>query len=145
MITDVYSHVENDYAERDFSAGVPRFDVGRITQLTEPHKSKALETMDIREKIEKALKESSEKSKPTCNVFLSAGKAETALDRQVGGNHYKDCKIQPIEYIHANNLNFCEANIVKYITRWRAKGGLQDVEKVIHYAQLLLELEKKNA
>lgn len=65
----------------------------------------------------------------------------SALDKQVGGSHYKDCKFQPIEYIVGNNLSFCEGNIVKYITRHRAKGGRADVEKVIHYAQLLLELE----
>ena len=62
-----------------------------------------------------------------------------ALDKQVGGDHYKDCRIQPIEYIMANELPYCEANIVKYITRWKRKGGKQDIEKVIHYAQILLE------
>jgi hypothetical protein len=64
-----------------------------------------------------------------------------ALDRQVGGNHYKDCKIQPVEYITANRLGFLEGNVVKYITRHRTKGGRADIEKVIHYAELLLELE----
>lgn len=66
-----------------------------------------------------------------------------ALDRQVGGSHYKDCPIQPIEYIMANELPYCEANIVKYITRHAKKGGAKDIEKVIHYAQLLLEEEYK--
>ena len=65
----------------------------------------------------------------------------SALDKQVGGSHYVDCKFQPIEYIVGNGLSFCEGNIVKYITRHKAKGGRADVEKVIHYAQLLLELE----
>jgi len=63
----------------------------------------------------------------------------SALDTQVGGDHYKGLKIQPIEYILANDLNYCEANIVKYITRHATKGGATDVNKVIHYAQLLLE------
>jgi hypothetical protein len=63
------------------------------------------------------------------------------LDVQVGGGHYKDLKIQPIEYIHANNLGYCEANVVKYISRWRSKGGLQDLEKVKHYVDLLIKLE----
>lgn len=66
------------------------------------------------------------------------------LDVQVGGGHYKDLKIQPIEYIHANNLGYCEANVVKYISRWRSKGGLQDLEKVKHYVDLLIKLESLN-
>jgi len=68
----------------------------------------------------------------------------SALSKQVGGDHYKDCKIQPVEYILANSLSYCEANIVKYITRHHKKGGRQDVEKVIHYAELLLEQEYSN-
>jgi len=49
--------------------------------------------------------------------------------------------IQPTEYILANNLDWCEANIVKYISRWRDKGGVDDLRKVIHYAQILIEKE----
>jgi len=66
---------------------------------------------------------------------------KSALEKQVGGNHYKDCGIEPIEYIMGNNLGYCEGNIVKYITRHAAKGGMQDIEKVIHYCELLLELK----
>ena len=65
-----------------------------------------------------------------------------ALNVQVGGDHYKKHKIQPIEYIHANNLPFIEGNIVKYITRWREKNGVKDLEKVKHYVDLLIQLEK---
>lgn len=65
-----------------------------------------------------------------------------ATDRQVGGDHYKDCGIQPTQYITANNLGWCEGNAVKYITRHRLKNqGKQDIEKAIHYLELLLELE----
>jgi len=64
-----------------------------------------------------------------------------ALDTQVGGGHYKDCAIQPIEYIMANKMNYCEANVVKYITRHHLKGGKEDIKKVIHYCELLLEME----
>ena len=64
-----------------------------------------------------------------------------ATSKQVGGDHYKDCNIQPVEYIHRNGLDFFEGNIVKYITRHRKKGsGPQDIKKVIHYAELILEL-----
>ena len=69
----------------------------------------------------------------------------SALEKQTGGNHYKKCSIQPIEYIHANNLPFIEGNVVKYITRWRDKNGIEDLKKVIHYVELLIELETHNA
>lgn len=67
------------------------------------------------------------------------------LDIQINGTHYKDLPIQPVQYIHANKMGFCEGNIVKYITRYRSKGGKADLLKVIHYAQLLIELEYGNA
>jgi len=65
----------------------------------------------------------------------------SALDEQVGGIHYKDLAIQPIEYIFRNNLSFPQANVVKYITRYKDKNGAEDVKKAIHYYQLILELE----
>jgi hypothetical protein len=61
------------------------------------------------------------------------------LANQVGGNHYKDMKIQPIEFITANNLGFIEGNVVKYICRHEAKNGAEDIKKVIHYCELLLQ------
>jgi len=61
---------------------------------------------------------------------------------QQGGNHYKDFKIQPIEFIHGNNIPFIEGNIIKYICRWRDKGGKDDLLKVKHYCDLLIDLEK---
>lgn len=65
----------------------------------------------------------------------------SALDVQIGGSHYQKAAIQPIEYIHANDLSFIEGSIVKYITRWRNKNGVQDLEKIKHYVDLLIELE----
>ena len=66
--------------------------------------------------------------------------AKIATDSQVGGNHYKTCKIQPVDYIVENNLTFLEGNVVKYITRHRRKGeGAKEIEKVIHYCELILE------
>jgi len=62
-----------------------------------------------------------------------------AKEEQIGGNHYKDMKIQPIEYILGNNLNYCEANVVKYISRWKSKGGIEDLRKAKHYIDLLIE------
>ena len=62
-----------------------------------------------------------------------------ARDKQVGGSHYRDLPIQPTEYIRKNSLGWCEGNVIKYITRWQTKGGKQDLEKCIHYIELLLE------
>jgi hypothetical protein len=64
---------------------------------------------------------------------------KTALDKQEGGNHYKDMKIQPVEFITANNLGFLEGNVVKYICRHHAKNGAEDIKKAIHYCELLLQ------
>lgn len=67
----------------------------------------------------------------------------SALDNQIGGSHYKELTIQPIEFIHANGLGFIEGNICKYAARHKNKNGAQDVEKIVHYAKLLLQLEYK--
>mgnify|MGYP003134598819 CR=1 FL=1 len=73
---------------------------------------------------------------------LSVHSSTDPLTKQVGGSHYKSCDIQPVEYIHANDLNYFEGNVIKYITRHRTKGdGRKDIEKVIHYAELILQLE----
>lgn len=64
-----------------------------------------------------------------------------ATSEQIGGSHYKDCKIQPTEFIHANNIPFIEGNVIKYVCRHRNKNGRQDIEKAIHYLKLLLEFE----
>lgn len=63
------------------------------------------------------------------------------LQTQVGGDHYAKYPIQPIEYIHANKLDFEQGNIVKLITRFRDKNGAQDLHKIKHYADILLALE----
>jgi len=68
------------------------------------------------------------------------------LDIQVGGGHYKGKAIQPVEYIHANNLNFLEGCIVKRITRWRNKPTakrFEDLEKIKHEVDLLIEMETR--
>ena len=65
----------------------------------------------------------------------------SAFDTQVGGNHYKDMAIQPVEFIQKNRLGFIEGNIVKYICRWRGKNGIDDLRKVRHYIDLLIEME----
>lgn len=63
---------------------------------------------------------------------------------QIGGNHYTNGAIQPIEYILANDLDFCEGNVVKYVTRWRHKNGLEDLMKARHYLDFLIEAQKND-
>jgi len=69
----------------------------------------------------------------------------TALNKQVAGNHYKDQPIQPVEYIYANAIGYFEGNVIKYVSRWRKKNGIADLEKAKHYIELLIELENRNA
>jgi hypothetical protein len=70
----------------------------------------------------------------------------SALDVQVAGDHYKLKRIQPVEYIAANNLGFLEGCVVKRITRWRDKPAakrFEDLEKIKHEVDLLIEMETK--
>lgn len=66
-----------------------------------------------------------------------------ALEKQVGGSHYKACAIQPVEYIYANGIGYFEGNVIKYVTRWKDKGGVADLEKAKHYIDLLIELTQR--
>ena len=80
--------------------------------------------------------------KKCCGKYALKGEraTESALDKQVGGSHYKDFKIQPIEFITANKLSFIQASIIKYICRYDKKNGKEDIDKAIHYCELLKEL-----
>ena len=64
---------------------------------------------------------------------------------QHGGTHYKDKLVQPWDYIAANGLGYFEGNVVKYVSRWREKGGVEDLRKPRHYLDKLIELETRNA
>lgn len=66
--------------------------------------------------------------------------APNANDVQVAGTHYKDKAIQPWDYIVANELGYLEGNIVKYVSRWKDKGGLDDLRKAQHYLSKLIEV-----
>ena len=62
--------------------------------------------------------------------------------KQVGGNHYKNYKIQPVEFIIKNNIGFVEGNIIKYVLRFKEKGGAEDLLKAKHYIELLIDSTK---
>ena len=67
----------------------------------------------------------------------------SALDTQVGGDHYKGMSIQPAEYIVRNGIGFLEGMVIKYVSRWEKKGGIEDLEKAIHCLQLRVEMAKQ--
>lgn len=66
-----------------------------------------------------------------------------ALNVQIGGNHYKNLPIQPIEFSMKNNLDACQASVVKYICRYKEKNGVQDLEKAKHYIDLMIEFYRE--
>ena len=65
------------------------------------------------------------------------------LREQVGGDHYSKLAIQPVTYINANGLSYLQGNVIKYVTRYKDKNGLQDLEKAKHYIDMLIEMEDK--
>lgn len=65
------------------------------------------------------------------------------LDTQIGGNHYKDFKIQPIVFIQQNGLGFIEGNVIKYVCRYKNKNGVEDLLKARHYLDILIDLQNK--
>lgn len=69
----------------------------------------------------------------------------SSLEIQVAGDHYKSMAIQPVEYIHANNIGYFEGNVIKYVSRWQNKNGIADLQKAKHYIELLIELEQRRA
>ena len=77
-------------------------------------------------------------------ITMNTHSKSVALSMQEGGSHYKDMPIQPIEFITRNGLSFGQGNVIKYICRYKAKNGLQDLKKARHYIDLMIELEYGN-
>lgn len=74
-------------------------------------------------------------------LCASPKEAANPLSEQVAGSHYKDMTIQPVEFCMRNNLNFCQSSAIKYICRYKNKNGVQDIDKAIHFLQILKHLE----
>ena len=66
----------------------------------------------------------------------------SSLDVQHGGDHYKSMAIQPVEFIHRNEIPFIEGCAIKYLCRWRSKGGVSDLRKALHFIEMLIEFEE---
>ena len=67
------------------------------------------------------------------------------LSHQVGGSHYKNMAIQPFDYIHKNGIPFAEGSVIKYVSRWRSKGGVDDLKKAKHFIEMLIAVEETAA
>ena len=65
-----------------------------------------------------------------------------ALESQVGGNHYSSMKIQPIEYTMKNQMNPLQHTVIKYVSRYQAKNGIEDLKKAIHSLELLIQFDE---
>ena len=70
---------------------------------------------------------------------------EGAFGKQIAGSHYSKLKIQPMTYCLENQLNYAQSNVVKYITRYKDKNGIEDLKKAIHCIELLIQWEEENA
>lgn len=70
---------------------------------------------------------------------LNTTNMEKSLKEQIGGSHYNQMKIEPVEFIQANGIGFCEGNIIKYVSRYRFKNGVEDLKKARHYLEMLIE------
>ena len=82
------------------------------------------------------------KEKGVVNNKVKLGELSSLL-KQVGGDHYKKMLIQPAEFINKNKLLFAEGNAIKYICRHSEKGGIQDIDKAIHYLEMVKERDYK--
>ena len=69
----------------------------------------------------------------------------SANETQVAGSHYRDKKIQTWDYIVQNNLGYLEGNVIKYVSRYKEKNGIEDLIKAAHYLEKLIEVERQNA
>jgi hypothetical protein len=80
----------------------------------------------------------------TCqHCFALGAPPKKALDTQIGGGHYKDMAIQPMEYSMKNGLDACQHTAIKYISRFRAKGGVEDLRKAKHVIDMLIQFEEE--
>lgn len=128
----------NDITPKEWDEmGRPRKEKESVLQAEyDAHEAKRLE--DMRQRVEENNSLFYTKEQIEINKMV-AMMTDNPLDKQVGGQHYASMKIQPVEFITANNLGFLEGNVVKYICRHGSKNGAEDIKKAIHYCELLLQ------
>lgn len=67
----------------------------------------------------------------------------SAFDKQEGGDHYRGMKSQPFHFLRDNNVPHAEGECIYRLLRWRQKGGIADLRKVIHTVELIIEAEER--
>jgi hypothetical protein len=123
----------NDNAQQHLTTKIPT--------AKEHHEPKTYGTDNVEHEavaVTTIIKESAVKESLTTEP---ATNKTSALYTQEGGDHYKLMKIQPVEYILANNIGFAEGSIIKYVSRWKNKNGIQDLKKARHFLDILIEQE----
>jgi hypothetical protein len=80
---------------------------------------------------------------PLSDAGLVFEEPVSAMDVQEGGDHYKSMPIQPMEFSMANGMDACQHTIIKYVSRFRNKGGIEDLRKAKHCIDMLIEFEVK--
>lgn len=99
---------------------------------------------EVWEDVTHIYKDTIESEKTSIPPLELCGTPKSAMDVQVGGNHYKKMKIQPMEYSMANNLDAMQHTIIKYVSRFRDKNGIEDLKKAKHTIDMLIEWEQNN-
>lgn len=79
---------------------------------------------------------------PDARLLPKPTNSAKANATQIGGDHYKGKAVQPWDFIAANELDYFQGNIIKYVTRWRDKSGIQDLRKALHYLEKYIELNE---
>ena len=113
----------------------------------EPANLVSVARVSMRKKKPKPVKVVYEKKTTPSIDAVSTPEEEEAFNaianaQQVGGTHYKDKAIQPWDYIASNDMGYLEGNVVKYVSRWKEKGGVQDLKKAMHYLTKLIEVNQ---
>ena len=98
-------------------------------------------TSDMTKEEKRAVLERAREESKELDTMTQHSKASSPLDTQVGGDHYKKLKIQPAEYCAKNDIGFLEGSVVKYVTRHESKNGIEDINKAIHFLELIKNLK----
>jgi hypothetical protein len=126
----------NDYTARNPNATPKEISVALKMSLAQVYNTRYRMKKDLQALLQRM-------PRPTTTVDADPQSTTSAMQVQVGGDHYKKLAIQPVEYIHKNNIPFIEGCIIKYATRWKDKGGVHDLEKIKHFVDLLIEMENQ--
>lgn len=101
---------------------------------------KTFNTLNVLEQLPNSPK-LADKDLESIRLAPLTGQRSNPFASQVGGDHYKDMAIQPAEYILKNKIGWAEGCAIAYLSRWRTKGGLDDLRKAVHTIQMLIDTE----